>query len=135
MPDALYKTAFHLFDTKSNGVIGLEEFKGQDCLIFLIFILPYLYLTSPLAVVTKTTLYQKIPFNFDCDMVKLYFGRVSQLLYTTPQLCPLFPLLFFPSPQLPLPSPHLSESLLTQEGKRSISYNEFCQFLHDFHDE
>jgi len=75
VPDALYKTAFHLFDTKSNGVIGLEEFK---------------------AVVTKTTLYQKIPFNFDCDMVKLYFGR---------------------------------------EGKRSISYNEFCQFLHDFHDE
>lgn len=75
VPDALYKTAFQLFDTNGNGTVSLEEFVG---------------------ILKKTTLHQKIPFNFDCDFVKLYFGK---------------------------------------EGKRDITYSEFSQFLHDFHEE
>lgn len=75
VPDALYKTAFQLFDTNKNGTVSLEEFVG---------------------IVTQTSLHRKIPFNFDCDFVKLYFGR---------------------------------------EGKRDITYSEFSQFLHDFHEE
>lgn len=75
VPDALYKTAFQLFDTNGNGTVSLEEFIG---------------------ILSKTTLHQKIPFNYDCDFVKLYFGK---------------------------------------EGKRDITYSEFSQFLHDFHEE
>jgi len=75
VPDALYKTAFQLFDTNGNGTVSLDEFVG---------------------ILSKTTLHQKIPFNFDCDFVKLYFGK---------------------------------------EGKRDITYSEFSQFLHDFHEE
>jgi solute carrier family 25 aspartate/glutamate transporter 12/13 len=57
VPDALYKTAFQLFDTNKNGTVSLEEFVG---------------------IVTQTSLHRKIPFNFDCDFVKLYFGRVGR---------------------------------------------------------
>merc|ERR1719339_57612 len=75
VPDALYKTAFQLFDTNGNGTVSLDEFVG---------------------ILSKTTLHQKIPFTYDCDFVKLYFGK---------------------------------------EGKRDITYSEFSQFLHDFHEE
>ena len=75
VPDALYKTAFQLFDTTGNGMVSFEEFKG---------------------IITKTTLHKKVPFNMDCDFIKLYFGK---------------------------------------NKTRSITYSEFCQFLHDFLDE
>ncbi|GLH10269.1 Calcium-binding mitochondrial carrier protein Aralar1 [Gryllus bimaculatus] len=75
MPDALYKTAFQLFDTNGNGMVTFDEF---------------------VEVMKKTVLHQKIPFNFDGGFVQLYFGK---------------------------------------DKKRLISYSEFSQFLHDFHEE
>jgi len=75
VPDALYKTAFQLFDTNGNGTVSFDEFLG---------------------ILSKTTLHQKIPFNYDCDFIKLYFGK---------------------------------------DKDRQITYSEFSQFLHDFHEE
>jgi len=76
MPDALYRTAFQLFDTNGSGTVSYDEF----C-----------------EIIKETSLHQKIPFPLETsDFAKLYFGR---------------------------------------DGKRSITYAEFSQFLHDFHDE
>ncbi|XP_036140109.1 calcium-binding mitochondrial carrier protein Aralar1 isoform X4 [Monomorium pharaonis] len=75
VPDALYKTAFRLFDTNGNGMVAFEEF---------------------VEVMRKTVLHQKMPFNMDSSFIKLYFGK---------------------------------------DKKRLISYAEFSQFLHDFHEE
>jgi solute carrier family 25 aspartate/glutamate transporter 12/13 len=43
-----------MFDTKGNGVVTFEEFAD---------------------VIKKTELYQKVPFNLDSDLIKLYFGK------------------------------------------------------------
>ncbi|XP_078040864.1 calcium-binding mitochondrial carrier protein Aralar1 isoform X3 [Augochlora pura] len=75
VPDALYKTAFQLFDTNGNGMVAFEEFAE---------------------VMRKTELHQRMPFNMDSSFIKLYFGKDKQ---------------------------------------RLISYAEFSQFLHDFHEE
>ncbi|GFG37016.1 hypothetical protein Cfor_05724 [Coptotermes formosanus] len=75
VPDALYKTAFQLFDTNGNGVVNFDEFSE---------------------VMKKTVLHNKIPFDMNGGFVKLYFGK---------------------------------------DKKRAISYGEFSQFLHDFHEE
>lgn len=75
VPDALYKTAFQLFDTNGNGMVAFEEFAE---------------------VMMKTELHQRMPFNMDSSFIKLYFGKDKQ---------------------------------------RLISYTEFSQFLHDFHEE
>ncbi|XP_059478980.1 calcium-binding mitochondrial carrier protein Aralar1 isoform X2 [Neocloeon triangulifer] len=75
VPDALYKTAFQLFDTNGNGMVAFDEF---------------------VEVMKKTTLNQRIPFDMNGGFVKLYFGK---------------------------------------EKKRVVSYAEFSQFLHDFHEE
>ncbi|XP_044258451.1 calcium-binding mitochondrial carrier protein Aralar1 isoform X2 [Tribolium madens] len=74
-PDALYKTAFQLFDTNGNGMVSFQEF---------------------VEVMKKTELHERIPFNMDSPFIQLYFGR---------------------------------------EKKRLVSYSEFSQFLHDFHEE
>ncbi|XP_046404695.1 calcium-binding mitochondrial carrier protein Aralar1 isoform X2 [Ischnura elegans] len=75
VPDALYKTAFQLFDTNGNGMVAFDEFAE---------------------VMKKTVLNQHIPFDMNGSFVKLYFGK---------------------------------------EKKRVVSYAEFSQFLHDFHEE
>ncbi|XP_023349419.1 calcium-binding mitochondrial carrier protein Aralar1 [Eurytemora carolleeae] len=75
VPDALYKTAFQLFDTNGNGSVSFDEFVD---------------------IISKTTIHKRIPFNYDSEFIKLYFGK---------------------------------------EKSRQISYSEFSQFLHDFHDE
>lgn len=75
VPDALYKTAFQLFDTNGNGMVAFDEFAE---------------------VMRKTVLHQKMPFNMDSSFIKLYFGK---------------------------------------DKSRLISYAEFSQFLHDFHEE
>lgn len=75
VPDALYKTAFQLFDTNGNGMVAFEEFAE---------------------VMRKTVLHKRLPFNMDGTFVKLYFGK---------------------------------------DKKRLVSYPEFSQFLHDFHEE
>ncbi|XP_066961578.1 calcium-binding mitochondrial carrier protein Aralar1 isoform X2 [Macrobrachium rosenbergii] len=54
VPDALYKTAFQLFDTKGTGMVTFEEF---------------------VEVIKQTTLHQKVPFNFESDFIKFYFGK------------------------------------------------------------
>ncbi|CAO1438497.1 unnamed protein product [Diamesa hyperborea] len=74
-PDALYKTAFQLFDKNGNGSVTFSEFAE---------------------VIRKTELYMKVPFKLDGPFTELYFGR---------------------------------------ERQRAISYSEFSQFLHDFHEE
>ncbi|XP_043215075.1 calcium-binding mitochondrial carrier protein Aralar1-like isoform X4 [Amphibalanus amphitrite] len=53
-PDALYHTAFQLFDARGSGAVSFEEFKE---------------------VITHTTLHQQIEFDCDSDFVKLYFGK------------------------------------------------------------
>lgn len=58
-PDALYKTAFQLFDTNGNGTVNYNEF----C-----------------QVIKKTDLHAKIPFHLDGQFVQRYFGKVSVLL-------------------------------------------------------
>ena len=93
VPDALYKTAFQLFDTNGNGTVCsghiLRSLSLNKASV-------QVSLDEFVGILSKTTLHQKIPFNFDCDFVKLYFGK---------------------------------------EGKRDITYSEFSQFLHDFHEE
>lgn len=56
-PDALYKTAFQLFDTNGNGTVNYNEF----C-----------------EIIKKTELHAKIPFHLDGNFVQRYFGKVSQ---------------------------------------------------------
>uniref|UniRef100_A0A1B6EFM0 EF-hand domain-containing protein n=1 Tax=Clastoptera arizonana TaxID=38151 RepID=A0A1B6EFM0_9HEMI len=75
VPDALYKTAFQLFDVNGNGMISFNEF---------------------VSVISKTELYHRMPFPMDSAFIQLYFGK---------------------------------------DKKRVISYGEFSQFLHDFHEE
>lgn len=54
VPDALYKTAFQLFDINGNGQVSFDEFRE---------------------VMKKTTLHQRIPFDMDGGFIKLYFGK------------------------------------------------------------
>ncbi|CAH2071832.1 unnamed protein product, partial [Iphiclides podalirius] len=75
VPDALYKTAFQLFDTNGNGLVAFDEFAE---------------------VMRKTALHQKLPFNMESTFVRLYFGK---------------------------------------DKRRLVTYAEFSQFLHDFHEE
>ncbi|GBP18853.1 Calcium-binding mitochondrial carrier protein Aralar1 [Eumeta japonica] len=75
VPDALYKTAFQLFDTNGNGLVAFDEFAE---------------------VMRKTMLHKKMPFNMESTFVRLYFGK---------------------------------------DKKRLVTYPEFSQFLHDFHEE
>jgi solute carrier family 25 (mitochondrial aspartate/glutamate transporter), member 12/13 len=75
LPDALYMTAFSLFDTNGSGFVTLDEFER---------------------VIKMTTLQQHVPFDFKGDFVNLNFGR---------------------------------------DTKRTVSYEEFTEILHDFHEE
>jgi len=76
VPDALYRTAFQLFDTDGSGTVSFNEFRE---------------------IVQETSLHKNIPFPLESsDFVKLYFGK---------------------------------------DKSRVITYAEFSQFLHDFHDE
>jgi solute carrier family 25 aspartate/glutamate transporter 12/13 len=74
-PDAIYRTAFQLFDTNGSGSITYDEFEE---------------------IIRVTTLHQKIPFNFKGDFMLLHFG---------------------------------------DDRKRTVTYSEFSQVLHDFHEE
>ncbi|XP_046491868.1 calcium-binding mitochondrial carrier protein Aralar1 isoform X4 [Neodiprion pinetum] len=59
VPDALYRTAFQLFDTNGNGMVAFDEFAE---------------------VMKKTVLHQKMPFNMDSGFIKLYFGNDKKRL-------------------------------------------------------
>lgn len=56
-PDALYKTAFQLFDKNGNGTVTFDEFAE---------------------VIQKTELYMKVPFKLDGPFTELYFGKERQ---------------------------------------------------------
>nr|NP_733364.1 aralar1, isoform C [Drosophila melanogaster]Q9VA73.1 RecName: Full=Calcium-binding mitochondrial carrier protein Aralar1 [Drosophila melanogaster]AAF57048.1 aralar1, isoform C [Drosophila melanogaster] len=58
-PDALYRTAFQLFDRKGNGTVSYADFAD---------------------VVQKTELHSKIPFSLDGPFIKRYFGDKKQRL-------------------------------------------------------
>ncbi|XP_037919362.1 calcium-binding mitochondrial carrier protein Aralar1 isoform X3 [Hermetia illucens] len=58
-PDALYKTAFQLFDRKGNGTVAYEDFVD---------------------VIQKTELHTNIPFTLDGPFVQRYFGKNKQRL-------------------------------------------------------
>ena len=61
VPDALYKTAFQLFDTKGTGLVTFEEFAE---------------------VIKQTTLHGKVPFDLDGGFIKLYFGKDKRRVVT-----------------------------------------------------
>ncbi|XP_055710667.1 calcium-binding mitochondrial carrier protein Aralar1 isoform X1 [Phlebotomus papatasi] len=56
-PDALYKTAFQLFDTQGNGTVAYADFVN---------------------VIQKTTLYAKLPLKLDGSFMERYFGKTKQ---------------------------------------------------------
>ncbi|XKL60264.1 hypothetical protein PGB90_001280 [Kerria lacca] len=59
-PDALYKTAFQLFDLHGTGFVGFDDFSK---------------------VIRKTELFQKMPFDLDnSSFMKLYFGNDKKRL-------------------------------------------------------
>ncbi|XP_017101159.2 calcium-binding mitochondrial carrier protein Aralar1 isoform X1 [Drosophila bipectinata] len=58
-PDALYRTAFQLFDRQGNGTVSYADFAD---------------------VVQKTELHSKIPFSLDGPFIKRYFGDKKQRL-------------------------------------------------------
>ncbi|XP_017964626.1 calcium-binding mitochondrial carrier protein Aralar1 isoform X1 [Drosophila navojoa] len=58
-PDALYRTAFQLFDRQGNGTVSYADFAD---------------------VVQKTELHSKIPFSLDGTFIKRYFGDKKQRL-------------------------------------------------------
>jgi solute carrier family 25 aspartate/glutamate transporter 12/13 len=58
-PDALYKTAFQLFDTRGTGVVSFDEFSE---------------------VLINTELHNKIPFDLNGPFIGLYFGRDKKRL-------------------------------------------------------
>ncbi|XP_030556312.1 calcium-binding mitochondrial carrier protein Aralar1 isoform X3 [Drosophila novamexicana] len=58
-PDALYRTAFQLFDRQGNGSVSYADFAD---------------------VVQKTELHSKIPFSLDGTFIKRYFGEKKQRL-------------------------------------------------------
>uniref|UniRef100_S4RL12 Calcium uptake protein 1, mitochondrial n=1 Tax=Petromyzon marinus TaxID=7757 RepID=S4RL12_PETMA len=61
-PDALFIVAFQLFDKEGKGEVTFEGVK---------------------AVFSQTTIHQHIPFNWDCDFIRLHFGhtRDKRLTY------------------------------------------------------
>jgi len=57
LPDALYITAFQLFDVNGSGLVSFENFAS---------------------VMKQTTLNQRTPFDLDGEFVRLYFGKEKQ---------------------------------------------------------
>ncbi len=76
LPDALYLTAFQLFDTNGSGLVSFGWFskilnlKLQVNLCFC-----SLFLENFENVMKQTTLHQRIPFDMDGEFVRLYFGK------------------------------------------------------------
>ncbi|XP_069169836.1 calcium-binding mitochondrial carrier protein Aralar1-like isoform X2 [Procambarus clarkii] len=66
VPDALYKTAFQLFDTKGTGMVSFDEF---------------------VEVIKQTILHQKVPFDFDSEFVKMYFGKERKRVISYAEFC------------------------------------------------
>jgi len=64
VPDALHRTAFQLFDTMGTGTVGHEEF----C-----------------EVISKTVLGNKLPFDFNSEFVKMYFGADNSKSISYPE--------------------------------------------------
>ncbi|CAG0893302.1 unnamed protein product [Cyprideis torosa] len=63
-PDALYKVALQLFDSSGTGTVSYKEF---------------------VEVIQRTSLHQKIPFDFTSDFCNFYFGRDRKRLIPLPE--------------------------------------------------
>ena len=53
-PDALYRTAFQVFDRDGEGTVSFSEFAS---------------------IMKRTTLHNSIPFDLEGSFVQLYFGK------------------------------------------------------------
>lgn len=73
-PDAIYLTAFNIFDTTGVGSVTFEDFQ---------------------TIVQHTLLHRLAPFDFEGEFIQMHFGRAR---------------------------------------KRPVSYQEFTEILHDFHE-
>lgn len=78
-PDALYRTAFQLFDRKGNGSISYgKQTIWKHPLVSILIIFLAIFLEDFADVVQKTELHSKIPFSLDGTFIKRYFGEVSE---------------------------------------------------------
>lgn len=76
LPDALYKTAFQLFDINGNGMVSF----GKKLIFFRIFVKDSIVCNFHFAdefseVIKKTTLHKRVPFDMDGGFIQLYFGK------------------------------------------------------------
>lgn len=73
VPDALYKTAFQLFDINGNGMVSF----GKIFFFFKARISSHFFWFSDefCEVIKKTTIHQRMPFDLNGGFIKLYFGR------------------------------------------------------------
>lgn len=77
-PDALYKTAFQLFDTKGNGTVSYSKsFKNW---LKEFFLRNFIFSDDFANVIQKTELHSKIPFQLDGQFIQRYFGKVNSKL-------------------------------------------------------
>ncbi|CAG0896588.1 unnamed protein product [Darwinula stevensoni] len=78
-PDALYKTAFQLFDTNGNGMVSFDKF----------FYCIHFSSDEFSEVIQQTSLYQRLPFDLDSDLMKLYFGKDKKRIISFPEFSQL----------------------------------------------
>lgn len=86
-PDALYLTAFEMFDTNGSEEVSFEEFQRV--------MFSQMLANNFTQIIRHTNAVTEMDFDFDCNFIKRYFGT---------------------------------------DKKHNISYLEFGQLLHDFHD-
>lgn len=73
-PDALYKTAFQLFDKNGNGSVTFGESHTWNCFeSYLKF--PRNLSDEFVEVIQQTELYAKVPFKLDGPFTEAYFGK------------------------------------------------------------
>ncbi|CAL8389569.1 unnamed protein product [Gadus morhua 'NCC'] len=63
-PDALYLVAFQLFDKTGTGSISFENVRD---------------------IFSQTTVHHHIPFNWDCEFIRLHFGHERKRLLSYPE--------------------------------------------------
>jgi solute carrier family 25 (mitochondrial aspartate/glutamate transporter), member 12/13 len=83
-PDALYKTAFQLFDKNGNGSVTFGKFffvddiENDDLFGFICNTsFCFCFAGEFCEVMRQTELHQKIPLNLGGPFIQLYFGKVS----------------------------------------------------------
>ena len=82
LPDALYLTAFQLFDTNGTGLVsfGILIFRFQKRTCHCNFTVQPFIIDNFEEIMKRTTLNQHIPFDLDGEFVRLYFGKEKKRL-------------------------------------------------------